>query len=628
MKKFLHTLLIILMFANLSANERTQSIRKKAGEYFLTIAKYEYDHDDSTVYLSNEGIKLCREIGDLKCEWYFHGTMIFYYIRHGRYNDAEDEIHIVKNIGEQLDDNDVRQFAYMNTGDIYSLKELYINALENYYNALNCYDGKNRSGITMEDVYVHPELFKYGYDSRLNNIRVLVSIAYVMRTIGNTEENIKVLEEIKKDIDENGSEGLDLIMPRVMQEFGYSYALSGDEAKAEGSFLEVIELLKVRQWEDNNSMCFECYEGLAKVYIVQKRYDEARGCIGLCKQYSDFLKNPHYEARYHNLLGKMYREMGEYEKCIAECSIAFNIDSTSYFTASSASFNLARAYDRLGDEANADKYFEIHKCKNIASSSRNYQSSIAELDEIYQSGIKDGKIEELTRSKHLYNLIFISFSTIFVMIILFVLIHYRINKRGKQLLAARSVIDGELKERKRISRDLHDRLIGDLVAVKSKITTHGEEKSEMAKMLDDCIEEVRDMAHNIMPPSLKYDLKSIFEDLASHYGNVTFHYYGNDVVIDERKKYSLFCIASELINNAERHSGATHIDLQLIENKELISISVQDNGCGFDTGATMEGFGLKNIRSRIEPYRGTLTLDSEPGAGTEITVIIKNYTND
>lgn len=628
MKKILTILLIISLFSGLSAKEDPQSIIKKAGDCFLTIAKYKYEHDDSTVYLANEGIKLCREIGDLKCEWYFHGTMTFYYIRHGRYKDAEDEIQIIKNIGEQLDDNDVRQFAYMNTGDIYSLKEMYVKALENYYNALNCYDVKNRSDFTMEDVYEYPELFKYGYDSRLNNIRVLVSIAYVMRTIGNTEENIKVLEEVRKDIDENGIEGLDLIMPKVVQEFGYSYALSGDEAKAEKSFLELIEMLKVRQWEDTYSMLFECYEGLGKIYIVQKRFDEAQVCIGFCKQCSDFLKNPHFEAQYHNLLGRMYREMGEYEKCIEECSIALNTDSMFYFTASASALNIARAYEHIGDNVLADKYFQILSRINIQNSSRNYQNSIAELNEKYESGLKDGKIAELTRIKHLNDVIIFSFSVIFVMIIFFVIIHYKINKRQNQLLAANSLIEGEINERKRISSDIHDRLIGNLVAVKNKVTQSVEVKSEINKMIDNCIEEVRDIAHNIMPPSLKYDLRSIFDDLASHYDKVTFHYYGNKTIIEERKKYCLFCIASELINNAERHSGATHIDLQLIENDELVSISVQDNGCGFDTDSTAEGFGLKNIRGRIEPHGGTLTIESEPGEGTEITVILKGHTND
>lgn len=623
MKKLITILLIITTFANISANERTQNIRKKAGEYFLTIAKYDYDHDDSTVYLAHKGIKLCREIGDLKCEWYFHGTMTFYYIRHGRYKDAENEIHIIRNIGEQLNDDDVRQFAYLNTGDIYSLKEMYINALENYYNALNCYDETNRSDITMEDVYVNPELFKYGYDSRLNNIRVLVSIAYVMRTIGNMQENIEVLKKVKKDIDENGVVGLDLIMPRVVQEFAYSYALSGDEAKAEQSFLEVIEMLKVRQWEDNHTMCFECHEGLAKIYIVQKRFDEARVCIGLCKQYSDFLKNPHFEAQYHNLLGRMYREMGEYERCIEECDMALNTDSTFHFTASTSALNIARAYEHLGDKVLADKYFRILNRININNSSRNYQNSIAELKEIYESGLKDGKIADLTKRRHLYILVISAYTCILLMALGFIWVYYRITKRRRQLIAANSIIEGEIRERKRISADLHDRLIGDLVAVKNKITGRSEDKSEMDQMIDGCIEEVRGIAHNIMPPSLKYELRSIFEDLASHYDNVTFHFYGKDTNIDERKKYSLFCIAGELINNASRHSGATHIDLQLIENDELVSITVQDDGCGFDIESTTEGFGLKNIRSRIEPFNGTLTLDSKPEEGTEVTVIIK-----
>ena len=312
--------------------------------------------------------------------------------------------------------------------------------------------------------------------------------------------------------------------------------------------------------------------------------------------------------------------MGEYEKCIEECTAAYLIDSTAYFTAASATYNIGRAYDKLGDKKMADLYFGKNNRINIKNSSRNYQSAIADLEQLYNSNVKDWKIAELTSSKHL---IIISFTLLLVIIIISIIYLVKFSRKKSQLIAARSVIEGELKERKRVSRDLHDSLIGDLVAVKSNIAMRdSEDGAIITKMLDDCIDDVRYIAHNIMPPSLKYGLKSMFEDIASHYGDVSFHFIGTDINIDELTKHELFCITSELLNNAHRHANATHIDLQLIERDDFLSICIQDDGCGFDTNTTAEGFGLKSIRSRIEPYKGAMSIDSEPGCGTEITVTI------
>ncbi len=85
----------------------------------------------------------------------------------------------------------------------------------------------------------------------------------------------------------------------------------------------------------------------------------------------------------------------------------------------------------------------------------------------------------------------------------------------------------------------------------------------------------------------------------------------------------IYRAATELINNALRHSGATIINVQLVHGADLISLNVQDDGNGFDPAAATGGTGLDNIRTRVAAVNGTLNIHSSPGEGTEVDVEIK-----
>lgn len=622
MRKLLHISLIIILFTGINIQGQQIDIEKEIGECFVKTMEITSSNDDSTLFFASRGIELCKNNNDLNGEIYFHGSSVLYFIRHGKYESAHDELNIYDSITKKLDSDNYRQFSYLLHGDIYTMKGMYVNALKNYYSALELFHGDGYDMDTNEIVTNNPSSFKDSYNPRVINIRVLTNIAYIMRAIGSYDKAIEYIQMIRDDIEEHGNKGLEPIMPKVMKELAFSYAVLGDD-RAELTFIELRHLLQNHKWEDKDLLLFECYEGLAKIYIRQGRTDMASQLIAQCRTLSYKFGNPQYEARYHNIAGRLYRETGLYDKCIEECKMAYEIDSNAYFTAATATYNIGRAYDIIGDKKMADLYFGKHNRININHSSRNYQEAVADLGELYNSGVKDGQIAELVHSKELSDIVIISFAITLLLLIISAIFIIKVGKRNSQLNAARSVIDGELRERERISRDLHDLLIGDLVAVKSNISKDNKDGESITKMIDTCIGDVRDMAHGIMPPSLKFELQSIFEDLASHYNNVSFHFYGKDVQIDERGKYALFCIASELINNAQRHAKASHIDLQLIETDDVLSICVQDDGCGFDITTTEEGFGLKGIRSRIEPYRGSLTIESEPGEGSEITVTIK-----
>ena len=86
-------------------------------------------------------------------------------------------------------------------------------------------------------------------------------------------------------------------------------------------------------------------------------------------------------------------------------------------------------------------------------------------------------------------------------------------------------------------------------------------------------------------------------------------------------------IIRELAVNAVRHGRATSIKVAgSVENGKLM-FSVSDNGCGFDPasapGVEAGHFGLQGIRERVAEFDGEMSVESEPGHGSKVTVSIK-----
>jgi signal transduction histidine kinase len=83
-------------------------------------------------------------------------------------------------------------------------------------------------------------------------------------------------------------------------------------------------------------------------------------------------------------------------------------------------------------------------------------------------------------------------------------------------------------------------------------------------------------------------------------------------------------IAQESLANVDQHAQATHLALSLCQEPGQISLEVSDDGAGFDREAVDTGtqLGIHGMRERAELVGGTLTVDSQPGQGTTIRLVV------
>jgi len=143
-------------------------------------------------------------------------------------------------------------------------------------------------------------------------------------------------------------------------------------------------------------------------------------------------------------------------------------------------------------------------------------------------------------------------------------------------------------------------------------------------LLDKSIQEMRRVAHNLMPDSLnRFGLKSAVSDFCSNLPSVRFIYYGEETRLDPKLEVMIYRSIHELVNNALKHSDAENINVQIIQESERIAFNVQDNGCGFDASTILKGTGLQNIRHRVTSYNGIMNIDSRKDEGTEINIELK-----
>jgi two-component system, NarL family, sensor kinase len=212
-------------------------------------------------------------------------------------------------------------------------------------------------------------------------------------------------------------------------------------------------------------------------------------------------------------------------------------------------------------------------------------------------------------------------------------------EKERQLVAAKSVLQGEEKERTRIASDLHDGLGGLLSSIKINMSNMkknaclSEEQvssfNDAISLLDSSIKELRRIANNMAPETLyNYGLKTALYDYCVDVApngtpEISFSFFGSDLRFGSELELSFYRIGQELINNSLKHAKATQINVQLFAEEKRIALQVFDNGCGFDLTETKscdKGHGIKNVRNRVAAFGGKFNIYGQRGEGTEILV--------
>jgi PAS domain S-box-containing protein len=212
-----------------------------------------------------------------------------------------------------------------------------------------------------------------------------------------------------------------------------------------------------------------------------------------------------------------------------------------------------------------------------------------------------------------------------------------LKKAQKQLrLLSGSIMAGQEKERAAIARELHDELGQVLTALrmdavwlserlKGKDPQAGSRALTMCDLIDTTIDEVRALATRLRPGVLDdFGLIDALDWYAKYFAQrtgITCNYkHLNMPQVDDLVATAAYRITQEALTNVARHAFATRVKIDLQVKGGILTLSVADNGRGFDPQNLSEtnSLGLAGMRERAGLLGGRLELQSKPGKGTRV----------
>lgn len=214
------------------------------------------------------------------------------------------------------------------------------------------------------------------------------------------------------------------------------------------------------------------------------------------------------------------------------------------------------------------------------------------------------------------------------------------NERQQVLLKA--TIEGQERERERMAKDLHDG-IGSLLSGLSlnlKYQKNQEDPNtkramfleEACRLVDEGIENVRSVSHNLIPSTLEnFGLISAMEECIkpiNSNSDLTFliHNVHEPFRLPKDIALGLLRVFQELVQNTIKHSRATEAVTYLEYYPDSVSLKYMDNGIGFDfDNNNSDGIGIRNMQSRVQALDGIIEINKNVKSGFEVKINIPVY---
>jgi signal transduction histidine kinase len=209
--------------------------------------------------------------------------------------------------------------------------------------------------------------------------------------------------------------------------------------------------------------------------------------------------------------------------------------------------------------------------------------------------------------------------------------------QGATAQALRRSIAAAEQERARWARDLHDETLQELAALKfilgsarrARDTAEREAALEHAtERIDVAVRALRSLITDLRPAVLdEYGLEPALEALADRMKQVSGMSIDLRIGLEsqpgrlaQQVEDTLYRVVQEALSNVVKHAGATRAEVSVWDSDGMVDVVVRDEGVGFAPEQETTGFGLLGMRERVALADGTMTIESEPGAGTLIRV--------
>ena len=400
--------------------------------------------------------------------------------------------------------------------------------------------------------------------------------------------------------------------------------------EAEAALNQALDVMSVQPM----SMRWEAMDYLAGLLILKGEPDSA---VAVARQALLLDKRGYHINFHYYYMGKAYvalhtvdsilkyarleMDLGQKRKSGYDRLRAFELfyKADSLTNNKSAELTHYREWVNLEDSLNEDQHG-----KDIAEIQHKYDYESLQVQSERQQFAQEAKLQRQTR---VFLFVFLGLLAITAGILAYYNMTMRrknteLKKKNQEILDAH--FKGQHFERKRVATELHDNLSSLLAATKLSIQVldpsalpPGEQRlfQSVLDMMDTACNEVRYIAHNMMPVNLeRQGLPAALDSLISKLnqtGVITFELTNIDsrLTLDKVTAFNIYSICLECCNNILRHSAATRAAIVFKATDKELHLLISDNGKGIpDT--KKDGMGIRNVNERIESLRGTLEVQT------------------
>lgn len=444
----------------------------------------------------------------------------------------------------------------------------------------------------------------------------------------------------------------------------------GDNKKSLGLLDEIIHS------NSDTASLLIAYHTKANIFGQLNKIDSALKIDFMLLKNFEKIKDIKLTSPIYNNLANCYYYTNKIDSAIHYCKLSYNIDSIGG-DKKNASANLhllaninyeinkldaslyyfqkaIKGFNATGNKKGAlnvfirlkeiyEKEGSLKKALEQQDSVLSYKNKINNLEVLKTIELLNVEFETEKKNNlinHQYDIINYKNKLLIILIILFLLIAGAIyifikTKTRLQLLklqqhASLQVIATEQHERMRIARELHDGIGQKLTVLKMYASVNPTENKQQIDLLDGTIHEVRTLSHNLMPEILSLGLFVALKDLCDKINisdNLTCEFKFNKdaegISLAKDIEVSIYRIMQETLNNMLKHAQASKIEVELLKLADKLTISIKDNGVGFDTRAILQskGIGWGNILTRAKIINANLEVNSNK-TGTQINLSI------
>ena len=385
-----------------------------------------------------------------------------------------------------------------------------------------------------------------------------------------------------------------------------------------------------------------CYNSLGNAYQKQQRYKEAVQLYTKALKINSQLGDVIYNAVNYNNLGFVYLHLKRYKEAKSSFRSALSIAKQV-----GSKMEIKNAYEGLmllaEQEHNYPDAFTYSKALKLYGDSIVNEKNthyVREMEAVYEKEKNQQQIKLLEIKEKNTRWLATAGFALFVLLFLSGGLLYVRNR----LLKKNELLQRELQLRSEIANDLHDDMGSTLssVAILSEVAER-EIRNGNELLLKDLIDKIQfntketqdavdDIIWSVNPSNDKFQNLSLrireyaiplFESK-----DICFKITTPDTLsqlslsMDARR--NIFLIAKEAVNNLVKYSECTQAVINFSLNHSLLTMRITDNGKGFDIeNAKSTRNGLRNMKQRAELIHGNLTITSETGKGTDITLMVK-----